>query len=174
MVSLSINFHFSDVQSFRWSEAWTISGKKICNTWSSPLVWKIFSKSVSMICFNEMIVLCKFYSFKPFWGIYEWNLIHISLALSAIFLRQKKRVIFLEKNDVLAFPFQVKQNLVAAIPGSQVSFPFFMAFISLLSNIELIKKIYLNATNGSRTIEITKGSSLTFKIIARFAVLVPK
>merc|ERR1712018_1080361 len=49
-----------------------------------------------------------------------------------------------------------KQNLIAAIPGNQVSFPFFMAFISLLSNIELIKKIYLNATNGSRTIEITK------------------
>ena len=32
-----------------------------------------------------------------------------------------------------------------------------MAFISLLSNIELIKKIYLNATNGSRTTEVTKG-----------------
>ena len=67
-----------------------------------------------------------------------------------------------------AFPFQVKQNLVAAIPGSQVSFPFFMAFISLLSNIELIKKIYLNATNGSRTIEITKGNSFIYKIIVRF------
>merc|ERR1712018_898787 len=49
-----------------------------------------------------------------------------------------------------------KQNLIAAIPGNQVSYPYFMAFISLLSNIELIKKIYLNATNGSRTIEITK------------------
>ena len=38
-----------------------------------------------------------------------------------------------------------------------VSYPYFVAFISLLNNIELIKKIYLNATNGSRTIEITKG-----------------
>ena len=39
-----------------------------------------------------------------------------------------------------------------------VSYPYFVAFISLLNNIELIKKIYLNATNGSRTLEITKGS----------------
>ena len=39
-----------------------------------------------------------------------------------------------------------------------VSYPYFVAFISLLNNIELIKKIYLNATNGSRTVEITKGS----------------
>ena len=38
-----------------------------------------------------------------------------------------------------------------------VSYPYFVAFISLLNNIELIKKIYLNATNGSRTVEITKG-----------------
>jgi len=50
----------------------------------------------------------------------------------------------------------VKQNLMSAVHGHQVSFPFFMAFISLLSNIELIKKIYLNATNGSRTTEVTK------------------
>ena len=56
--------------------------------------------------------------------------------------------------------FQVKQNLMSAVHGHQVSFPFFMAFISLLSNIELIKKIYLNATNGSRTTEVTKGMFL--------------
>jgi len=40
--------------------------------------------------------------------------------------------------------------------GQSVSFAFFVAFLSLLSNMELIKKVYLNATNGSRTIEITK------------------
>ena len=58
----------------------------------------------------------------------------------------------------------VRQNLVAAAhmghsegDGKQVSYPFFVAFISLLQNIELIKKIYLNATDGSKTIEITKG-----------------
>jgi hypothetical protein len=52
-------------------------------------------------------------------------------------------------------------NLISAAQasgGSQtISFPYFVAFISLLSNIELIKKIYLNATNGSRTTEVTKG-----------------
>ena len=69
---------------------------------------------------------------------------------------------FLKRKNYLHFKkiycfFQVKQNLMSAVHGHQVSFPFFMAFISLLSNIELIKKIYLNATNGSRTTEVTKG-----------------
>jgi len=40
--------------------------------------------------------------------------------------------------------------------GQSVSYAFFVAFLSLLSNMELIKKVYLNATNGSRTQEITK------------------
>lgn len=52
---------------------------------------------------------------------------------------------------------QVKANLVAAAQGHQVSYAFFNAFIYLLSNIELVKKVYLNATNGSRTAEISKG-----------------
>jgi len=58
------------------------------------------------------------------------------------------------KSHLLTEP--VKANLVSACQGHLVSYPFFVAFISLLSNIELIKKIYLNATNGSRTFEITK------------------
>jgi len=32
-----------------------------------------------------------------------------------------------------------------------------MAFNSLLNNMELIKRIYLNATNGNRSTEVTKG-----------------
>ncbi len=59
---------------------------------------------------------------------------------------------------------QVKQNLVdvtqmSADPGEhkRVSYPYFVAFVKLLANIELVKKIYLNATNGSRTMEINKG-----------------
>ncbi|XP_014255281.1 calcium-binding mitochondrial carrier protein Aralar1 isoform X2 [Cimex lectularius] len=54
---------------------------------------------------------------------------------------------------------QVQDNLVAAAGehgGHRVSFPYFMAFNSLLSNMELVKRIYLNATNGSRTQELTK------------------
>lgn len=58
------------------------------------------------------------------------------------------------KSHLLTEP--VKANLVSACQNHQVSYPFFVAFISLLSNIELIKKIYLNATNGSRTLEVTK------------------
>ena len=56
---------------------------------------------------------------------------------------------------------QISANLRSIAQGGtggqqNVSFAFFIAFISLLSNMELIKKVYLNATNGSRTVEITK------------------
>ncbi|XP_020279969.1 calcium-binding mitochondrial carrier protein Aralar1 isoform X1 [Pseudomyrmex gracilis] len=54
----------------------------------------------------------------------------------------------------------VKDNLIAAVRagqgGPKVSFPYFMAFNSLLNNMELIKRIYLNATNGHRYQEVTK------------------
>ncbi|XP_037081771.1 calcium-binding mitochondrial carrier protein Aralar1-like isoform X2 [Pollicipes pollicipes] len=51
---------------------------------------------------------------------------------------------------------QVKDNLVAIAGGQSVSFPFFMAFNSLLNNMELVKRIYLLSSNGSRTAEVTK------------------
>lgn len=38
----------------------------------------------------------------------------------------------------------------------KISFPYFMAFNTLLNNMELIKRVYLNATNGHRTQEVTK------------------
>ncbi|KAF2357823.1 Mitochondrial substrate/solute carrier [Trinorchestia longiramus] len=50
----------------------------------------------------------------------------------------------------------VQDNLVAVSSGQKVSYPFFMAFNSLLTNMELVKRIYLNATQGSRTQEVTK------------------
>lgn len=40
--------------------------------------------------------------------------------------------------------------------GGRVSFPYFIAFNSLLNNMELIKRIYLNVTNGNRKQEVTK------------------
>jgi len=55
---------------------------------------------------------------------------------------------------------QISENLRSIAQngpnGQSVSYAFFVAFLSLLSNMELIKKVYLNATNGSRTQEITK------------------
>ncbi|XP_042206783.1 calcium-binding mitochondrial carrier protein Aralar1-like isoform X1 [Homarus americanus] len=58
------------------------------------------------------------------------------------------------KAHLLTVP--VQNNLVAAATGHKVSFPFFMAFNSLLTNMELCKRIYLNSSGGSRTQEITK------------------
>merc|ERR1712038_1682093 len=58
------------------------------------------------------------------------------------------------KSHLLTDP--VRNNIIGAAQGQRVSYAYFTAFINLLSNIELIKKIYLNATNGSRTTEITK------------------
>lgn len=54
----------------------------------------------------------------------------------------------------------VRDNLVAVTEGRRVSFPYFMAFNYLLTNMELIKRIYLNATNGSRTEPVTKDELL--------------
>lgn len=39
----------------------------------------------------------------------------------------------------------------------QVSYAYFMAFISLLTNVELIKKIYLVASENNPKKEVTKG-----------------
>ncbi|KAF7998556.1 hypothetical protein HCN44_010964 [Aphidius gifuensis] len=55
---------------------------------------------------------------------------------------------------------EVQKNLIAAVStgqgGRNVSFPYFMAFNSLLNNMELIKRIYLNATGDHRYQEVTK------------------
>lgn len=53
----------------------------------------------------------------------------------------------------------VKQNLVAVAgeaPSHVVTFPYFMAFNSLLNNMELVKKIYLHLTRGNTNLEVTK------------------
>lgn len=55
---------------------------------------------------------------------------------------------------------QIKTNISAIAKagpnGSQVSYAYFVAFISLLNNMELIKRVYLNSTNGSRTDAVSK------------------
>ncbi|XP_040172502.1 calcium-binding mitochondrial carrier protein Aralar1 isoform X4 [Anopheles arabiensis] len=55
---------------------------------------------------------------------------------------------------------EVRDNLIAVTEGHRVSFPYFMAFNSLLNNMELIKRIYLNATSGNRAEPITKDELL--------------
>lgn len=45
---------------------------------------------------------------------------------------------------------------MARANGPKISFPYFIAFNSMLNNMELIKRIYLNATHGDRQREITK------------------
>lgn len=54
----------------------------------------------------------------------------------------------------------VKQNLVAVAGGGTgghlVTFPYFMAFNSLLNNMELVKRIYQTFTKGNLQLEMTK------------------
>ncbi|SPP80093.1 calcium-binding mitochondrial carrier protein Aralar1 isoform X2 [Drosophila guanche] len=54
----------------------------------------------------------------------------------------------------------VKDNLVAVTEGHKVSFPYFIAFTSLLNNMELIKQVYLQATQGNRSEPVTKDQLL--------------
>ncbi|XP_050300438.1 calcium-binding mitochondrial carrier protein Aralar1 isoform X2 [Anthonomus grandis grandis] len=55
---------------------------------------------------------------------------------------------------------QVQAHLIEAVQGEtqskRVSFPYFIAFNALLNNMELVKRIYLNVTNGHRTQEVSK------------------
>jgi solute carrier family 25 aspartate/glutamate transporter 12/13 len=51
---------------------------------------------------------------------------------------------------------EVSKYLPQVSKTQKISFPFFMAFNSLLNNMELIKRIYLNATQGNRNVELTK------------------
>ncbi|XP_050543004.1 calcium-binding mitochondrial carrier protein Aralar1 [Daktulosphaira vitifoliae] len=71
-------------------------------------------------------------------------------------------IMILSKSHLLTN--SVQNNLLAAAGGGQgahrVSFPYFMAFVSLLNNMELVKRIYLNASNESRTREVTKDEFL--------------
>ena len=54
----------------------------------------------------------------------------------------------------------VRPNLVGAVSsltgGHRVTFPFFMAFNSLLNNMELVKKIYLSHTKGNAHREVSR------------------
>lgn len=54
----------------------------------------------------------------------------------------------------------VRDNLVAAAAGGsggyRVSFPYLMAFTSLLSNMELVKRVFLNTTGDDKEKEVTK------------------
>lgn len=55
---------------------------------------------------------------------------------------------------------QVQSHFMEAATGGQtgrrISFPYFIAFNSLLNNMELVKRIYLNVTAGNRQQEVSK------------------
>ncbi|XP_047528508.1 calcium-binding mitochondrial carrier protein Aralar1 isoform X1 [Vanessa atalanta] len=62
------------------------------------------------------------------------------------------------KNHLLTKELKNKVIMASGFPQGErkISFPYYMAFNSLLNNMELIKRVYLNATNGHRTYEVTK------------------
>ncbi|KOB73136.1 putative mitochondrial solute carrier, partial [Operophtera brumata] len=66
---------------------------------------------------------------------------------------------FISAADFKEIMMSVKNHLLTKDLKTKViniSFPYYMAFNSLLNNMELIKRVYLNATNGHRTQEVTK------------------
>lgn len=73
-----------------------------------------------------------------------------------------QNLMLLVKSHLLTTP--VQDNLLAIAGGGQgshrVSFPYFMAFTSLLNNMEMVKRIYLNATSENRAQEITEDEFL--------------
>ncbi|KAL3210654.1 hypothetical protein MRX96_036938, partial [Rhipicephalus microplus] len=94
---------------------------------------------------------------------------HEEHAVQAFKQYDKKRsgaIAAMDFNDIMVsvkshlLSEDVKKNLVAvagsASGGHQVTFPYFMAFNSLLNNMELVKKIYLNFTKGNSSLEVTK------------------
>lgn len=52
-----------------------------------------------------------------------------------------------------------------------ISYPFFVAFNSLLNNMELVKKIYLTCTNGIAKTDVSKGEFL--QAAQQFAQITP-
>lgn len=89
------------------------------------------------------------------------------IAVSNLYiLVGQRRFCRLRTESFIVSRFCVIQAVRAGQGGqSKVSFPYFMAFNSLLNNMELIKRIYLNATNGHRYQEVTKGRSVLKKKI---------
>ena len=62
---------------------------------------------------------------------------------------------------ILVYALFVHQVAGGGKSAKAVSYPFFIACISLLDNMELVKLIYLSATKGSHTSELTKGGHST-------------
>ncbi|GBP18853.1 Calcium-binding mitochondrial carrier protein Aralar1 [Eumeta japonica] len=69
-----------------------------------------------------------------------------------------KDIMLSVKSHLLTKELKTKVINTTSFPQGtrMISFPYYMAFNSLLNNMELIKRVYLNATHGSRTQEVTK------------------
>lgn len=74
------------------------------------------------------------------------------------------RTILLQLKNHLLSPYVkdnlselIKQSSIEAHNQTVITYPFFNAFICLLNNMELIKKIYLEASNDSQDRDISKG-----------------
>ncbi|XP_026321987.1 calcium-binding mitochondrial carrier protein Aralar1 isoform X2 [Hyposmocoma kahamanoa] len=94
---------------------------------------------------------------------------HEEYGVEAFKKRDKDSTGFISAGDFREIMLSVKDHLLtkdmrnkvimaSGFPQGErkVSFPFFMAFNSLLNNMELIKRVYLNASQGSKTHEVTK------------------
>ncbi|XP_075678319.1 calcium-binding mitochondrial carrier protein aralar1 isoform X1 [Dermatophagoides pteronyssinus] len=94
---------------------------------------------------------------------------HEEHAIQAFKLRDKQKqgvISALDFSEIMSnckrhlLSDDVRRNLVASASstagGHQVSFPYFMAFNTLLNNMELIKRIFLTFTKNNYQMEMTK------------------
>ncbi|CAG0896588.1 unnamed protein product [Darwinula stevensoni] len=105
---------------------------------------------ISALDFNDIMVSIKSHLLTP---VVRMNLVAVSTLFS--WLPDSKA--YMSKTSGIA---RGSEAAGGGLGGRPVSFPYFVAFISLLQNMELIKKIYLNATVGDRLAEVTKGDIL--------------
>ncbi|CAH8515630.1 unnamed protein product [Schistosoma turkestanicum] len=80
-----------------------------------------------------------------------------------ITINQFKSIMLQLKSHLLTH--LIKENLLTValqseVDSGRITFAYYMAFITLLTNMELIKKVYLSRTRGNAKIELTKEEML--------------
>ena len=110
---------------------------------------------VKMYFGKDKIRTVTYHEFSQF--LYDFHEEHVIQAFQAHNIQGSGFIFALDFADIMMstkshlLNQHVQDNLEAAASWQKVSYPLFMAFNSLLTNMELVKRIYLNATQCSRS-----------------------